>query len=142
MNNTKQDIINRIRGLTEQELVLYQQEFDLRKKKKAWAFLFCIFGGAIGAHRFYTGRVVSGAVYFIVGILAMALAFSEVEEAEIFGGILYLFVLGAVLVDLTSMNGYLMDYHNKVMQDILIQLKLKNNADRFLYNEKEWIKGA
>ena len=30
----EQDIINRIKGLTEQELVLYQQKFELRKKRK------------------------------------------------------------------------------------------------------------
>ena len=46
-------------------------EYDDRKKSASIAFLFLILGGAFGFHRFYLGRIKSGVLILLAGLLAV-----------------------------------------------------------------------
>ena len=46
-------------------------EYDDRKKSASIAFLFLILGGAFGFHRFYLGRIKSGVLMLLAGLLAV-----------------------------------------------------------------------
>lgn len=134
----EQDIINKVKGLTEQELALYTQNFELRKKSTVWAFTLALFLGVVGAHRYYTGRPGTGVVYSVMWLIGLVLIESEV----VVGNIIFICIFISVIIDLFEMNSFLLEYHKKVMQDILMELKMKSKADKFLYKEREWLQGA
>lgn len=54
------------------------------------AFLFCVFGGWVGLHRFYTGRVAGGIVFLLTGgvfgigvfVDAMAILFGSFRDRQ------------------------------------------------------------
>ena len=133
-----QDIIEQVRGLTQQELVLYQQNFEMRKKSKGLAWFLCVCGGSVGAHLFYTGRYDKGIIYCVVFGISLLLVSAE----EVFGSLLFLGLLFAIIYDMFTMNSYLIKYHKKEMQEVLAEFNLNSKADKFLYQEKEWLGSA
>jgi len=44
--------------------------FDRAQKKKIRAFVLCLFLGFFGAHRFYTGKILSGMILFMLSLLS------------------------------------------------------------------------
>ena len=91
-----------IRDLTDQERLMFQDEFNSRRKDSTIAALLTVFLGGLGAHKFYLGKPGVGILYLafcwtfipvIVSLVEISLMRKRVREhnsdiaAEIVSGI-------------------------------------------------------
>ena len=55
-----------LQGLTDQEILLFQGEYNSRKRSPAIGFALNLFVGAVGAHQLYLGRLGIAVVYVLL----------------------------------------------------------------------------
>lgn len=93
-------------NLTSEELQLLSSEMTKKQKATGTAWLLWFFTGALGGHRFYLGKMGTGAAMLLT-----------------LGG------LGVwTLIDLFLLSGMLKETNEKVENDILAEIRLLKNA--------------
>lgn len=55
-----------LQGLTDQEVLLFQNEYNNRKRSQAIGFALNLFAGAVGAHQLYLGRLGIAVLYVVL----------------------------------------------------------------------------
>lgn len=60
-------------GLTTDQLLVVQSEFDKKKKSKGTAYLFWFFLGGFGGHRFYVGDIGLGVAMLFLNWLTLGI---------------------------------------------------------------------
>ena len=77
-----------IKGLTEQERLAFQTEFNIKRKEVTTGVLLCFFLGGVGAHKFYLGQTGLGILYacffwtLIPGLAALVECFLMKKRIE------------------------------------------------------------
>jgi TM2 domain-containing membrane protein YozV len=83
--------------------------FEANKKSAGVAYLLWLFFGGIGAHRFYAGKIKTGAVILLLTVLGIATAFIGV-------GLIFIVVVGLwVLIDAFLIPGWIRNYNTNLI---------------------------
>jgi TM2 domain-containing membrane protein YozV len=69
---------NKNSRLTDSQRMLIEQRINNEKPSEGTAYLFCIFWGLLGAHRFYLGHIVSGVLMLALTLFSFIIAMSLV----------------------------------------------------------------
>jgi hypothetical protein len=92
---------------------------NVSRKSAALTAVLCILFGGIGAHRFYTGKYLSGLAYLVFGSSTIAiqlLSRIDVIKGTLIGIFLIVLVGVALLYDLFALyNGSFLDSNGKVI---------------------------
>lgn len=55
-----------LQGLTDQEIVLFQNEYNRSRRDPSLVFILTLFFGMFGVHQFYLGKIGVGIVFFLL----------------------------------------------------------------------------
>jgi TM2 domain-containing membrane protein YozV len=88
--------------------------YDAQKKSGVVAFLFWLFLGGLGAHRFYLGRPGSGAVQLLLSIFGWGLAFGGMSMGFFLLFPAYLWVL----IDVFLISGLVRDRNTSLANQL------------------------
>lgn len=92
-----------IQGLTDQQKMLFYQQYNLDRKKCSTAFLLCLFTGGIGGHHFYFGNN--------IGILYLLLCWTFLPA----------FIS---LLELLAITTYVEEFNNHLANEIVAGMKI------------------
>lgn len=73
------DDVIRMKGLSDQERLMFQNEMTANRKDVSTGVVLCLFLGAFGAHRFYMKQSGLGAVYAVLSWTGVTLLVALVE---------------------------------------------------------------
>lgn len=108
--------------LTSQELLLVSSELDKRKKSAAIAYVLCIFLWGLGAHRFYTGNIVSALLTIVAEFIGVTLFFVTGLFLP-FINLIFLFPLMVwFVIDLVWLNGRVNEVNTEIEKRIIQQV--------------------
>jgi TM2 domain-containing membrane protein YozV len=107
--------------LSHQQLAMVQSEMEHKKKSMALAYVFLIFLGTFGAHRFYVGKkgtAITQLVLTLLGYLTLWLF----GIGLIFLGIVWIWVL----IDLFLLYGHVNRFNEEIERELIAQVMRQN----------------
>jgi len=96
------------KNLSDQELAVLRDELDKHKKSRALAYVLWLVAGMLGIHKFYVGKIRTGVLYVVLGVVGWGSVVSGLVSAldemtttrpadfEAFTGIMVLAVIGSI----------------------------------------------
>lgn len=119
--------------LSDRQLAILESEMQKHKKSVGLAYVFLIFLGSLGIHKFYLGKALWGVIYLILGILGwitistggLAAIAGDTSSASGLGvfGIICLFILGILLlIDLFTLPKQVRAAYEKSEDKIIDEL--------------------
>lgn len=113
--------------LDARQLAIVESELENRKKSMVVGYLLWLFLGEFGAHRFFTGRVVSGVIMLVVGLISWFFALIFLVFLGL--GILFLIPIGLWwIIDAFLLHGYIQEENSKKERDILLKVLQRSDA--------------